>query len=340
MKYVVKLLIVIIILSCSSKKQTNKQSIKINLAKIDKVYLKKEFYGIDTVELSQNQINLFVNKWNNSESKGLYKMKPRFYMTIKFKNDSIRNFRVNGQLIKEQGDWAFSIGDSVLINSFWKSISSSSKTEVYSQKTDINFVSQNKGSKKVVNRDSINEFLNKPFDLFEFKKSKNGSLSAGAAFKEYHFKPDFKYVAYQFFMFEPKTINYIDDGKEIRHQKIGYIGRSKDNTCFLEDGIVITTIQPLDKYKNQYLNPNEILIELVAKYNDFDLPEFAFVGLDSLSITNKLGPPYLYEQKCLIYQNKSKALILKIKNSRVIWLKYIYLKEGIDIMKNPKILEI
>jgi hypothetical protein len=102
---------------------------------------------------------------------------------------------------------------------------------------------------------NIDSFLIKPFDLLTFKLKKNGSLSSGANFKDYHFKPDFEGVGYCFFMFEPKNTNIIIDGKEIKHSKVGYLGRDKANLAILEDGLKIKTFQPNDEFKNNYLNP-------------------------------------------------------------------------------------
>lgn len=192
----------------------------------------------------------------------------------------------------------------------------------------------------VVNRDSVNEFLSEPFDLYAFKRKKNGSLSGGVSFKDYHFKPSIRHVGYRFFMFEPRNTNYVVDGREMRHSKVGYSGASKENLRFSEDGLVVKTVQPFDKYKDKYDNPNEILIEVVAKYNDFDLPELAFIGLDSLSIIKSLGVPDFYRMKCLIYQYKNKALILKLNYKSVIWLKYVSLKPGVELAGENRILEI
>jgi len=184
-----------------------------------------------------------------------------------------------------------------------------------------------------INEDSLKFFLENPFDLYKFKKKKNGSLSSKFYFQNYHYKPNYKGTRYQFFMFEPKTINFIHNGKKMRHPKVGYLGKNKKNTVLKEDGLIIKTFQPNDEYKDEFLNPNEILIELVAKYNDVDLPELAFVGLDSNTVITKLGLPNWHQKKCLIYQYKSKRLILKLENRKVIWLKYIYIKKGIEIEK-------
>jgi hypothetical protein len=74
----------------------------------------------------------------------------------------------------------------------------------------------------------------------------------------------------------------------------------------------------------------EVLIELIAKYNDFDLPELSFVGLDSISITKQLGKQTFYKNNCIVYTKNNKALILKLNNKKVEWLRYIVLAEKLE----------
>lgn len=167
-------------------------------------------------------------------------------------------------------------------------------------------------------------FLLNPFDLYAFKSTKNGSNSGGAAFKSYHHKPPFPGIGYRFFMFQPKTPN-MQDGSNIRHVAAGYSGTNKKNISMNHDGLLIRTFQPNDSFKHKYHNPNEVLIELTAMHNDFDLPEMAFVGLDSLSIIKQLGKETFYKNQCLIYTVENIAFILKLKNTKVDWIRYIRL---------------
>lgn len=207
------------------------------------------------------------------------------------------------------------------------------KKEKYSTTTD----EKNIPIKEVVNRDSINKFIQSPFNLISFKKYKNGAHNSGIRLCKYHFHPSMEGVAYKFFSFGPKRTNQISRGKKIRRENLGYIGTSKKRTVIKQDGLVIKTFQPKNKYLHNYSNPTEILIEVTAKYNDFDLPELAFIGLDSLSIIKKLGKPDRLIRKFLIYENDSKVLILKISKNKVEWLKYIYTQQGVDIFKEDKI---
>jgi hypothetical protein len=191
--------------------------------------------------------------------------------------------------------------------------------------TQINYPLKNKELNS-----KTDSFLSKPFNLYLFKKKKNGSLSGGSPIKSYYFKPAFKGIYYRFNMFEPKTVNYIVDGREMRHSNVGYIGTNKQMISFREDGLLIVTFQPNDKFRDMYLNPNEILIDLIARYNDFDLPELAFVGLDSIEIKKQLGQETFYKNNCLVYTKDNIALILKLFHRRVEWIRYIVLAKKLE----------
>ena len=98
-----------------------KTPLAIELESIEEVFLTQKFNGKDTVILSKEQIEQVINQWNNSESEGMYKMMTQFWLGIKLKNDSVRTFRINNQLMKEHGDWAFSISDTTIFNTIWES---------------------------------------------------------------------------------------------------------------------------------------------------------------------------------------------------------------------------
>ncbi len=160
----------------------------------------------------------------------------------------------------------------------------------------------------------IDSFLLKPFDLYNFKKKKGGTNSGGCNKKSYFFKPvfkpDLKGMYYSFFLFPPLK---------------GYIGNSKDKIVKMMDGLEITTYKPLGKYQNKYLDPEEILIEVIAQYNDFDLPELAFIGLDTIEIKKQLGGNYFVKNGCMVYSHSDRALIFGLQKSKIKWLKYVHL---------------
>ena len=180
-------------------------------------------------------------------------------------------------------------------------------------------------------KSKTDSFLINPFDLYKFKKKKYGALSGGESFENYHYKPKQKGgIGYYFYMFEPRSANY---SKNMRRSDVGYIyygDRRLKRKVLNQLGLVIKTYQPNDKFKNKYLNPNEIMIELTAQYNDYDLHEMDFVGLDSLEIVKQFGKESFYKRNCMVYTKDNIALILNINNNRVDWFRYVLLAEKLE----------
>lgn len=167
---------------------------------------------------------------------------------------------------------------------------------------------------------TIDDLLKKPFDLQKFKKARGQSNSGGAAKKPYYFKPDTAGMYYGFFLFNCLC---------------GYIGETPSKDIHLENGLKIITYKPLGKYKYDYFDPTETLIEVVAHFNDNDLPELAFVGLDTVKIKKKLGDNFLRKDNCFIYTKDKMALTLKISGKRVEWLKYTRLNISLTAYNIP-----
>jgi len=145
---------------------------------------------------------------------------------------------------------------------------------------------------ETISRDSLNKFLIKPFALFEFKKKKGMSNSGGVEAKKYYYKPNKKGMYYQYFFFSKLK---------------GYIGRNKNNILRKKDGLIITVYKKLGKYQYEYNDPTEELIEVKAKFNDFDLPELAMVGLDSNIIIERFGHPDIFQTNNIVYQYENKS---------------------------------
>ncbi len=167
-----------------------------------------------------------------------------------------------------------------------------------------------------LNRDSVNEFLKQPFDLIKFKEKKRSSNSGVGKKKDYYLKPKKEGMYYQYFLFSRQT---------------GYTGTNKDNIIRKADGLGITVYKELGQYRYDFIDPTEELIEVRAKFNDFDLPELAYIGLDSAIVIKKLGKVDFYQKNCLVYQFENNVLILNILNKKVNWLKYTKTKKGINI---------
>ncbi|RMG80502.1 MAG: hypothetical protein D6707_06290, partial [Bacteroidetes bacterium] len=54
-----------------------------------------------------------------SKSKGPCKYIPKFWLTVTLKDGTTRTFRANGENIKEDNDWCFSIGDNDFFDHLW-----------------------------------------------------------------------------------------------------------------------------------------------------------------------------------------------------------------------------
>lgn len=117
----------------------------------------------------------------------------------------------------------------------------------------------------------------------------------------------------------------------------GYLGNRTDIFIRKESGFEITVYKELGQYQYDYLDPTEVLLEVRAKFNIEGLPELAFVGLSSNAIVKKFGKPDIFKNECFIYQYNNKALVMKIERGIVKWLKYVNLKDGLDLSFNQAI---
>jgi hypothetical protein len=162
----------------------------------------------------------------------------------------------------------------------------------------------------VQDKTSTDALLQNPFDLQQFKIAKGPSNSGVADDQPYYYKPVENGVYFYFFLFRsPQTFMYSSNGDKKYPMRSG-------------TGFRIVTYKPLGKYRDAYLDPTETLIEVVASYNDPDLPELAFVGLDTVSIKKKLGVNFIRKDSCFIYTKDNKALVLNISEGVVKCLKY------------------
>lgn len=157
---------------------------------------------------------------------------------------------------------------------------------------------------------SLEKFLAKPFDLQAFKKKKIQSNSSGGKGKSYYYRPGGKGIYYAFFLFEKCG---------------GYVGKVPGTDLRLEDGLVITTFKPPGKNQHMYLDAAETLIELTSRYNDPDLPELAFHGIDTAQVKIKLGEPGIRKPGWIIYASGTNALLLHETRGRINFLRFIRL---------------
>jgi hypothetical protein len=171
---------------------------------------------------------------------------------------------------------------------------------------------------------STDALLKNPFDLQKFKKAKGPSNSGGADARSYYLKPDVDGVFFRFFLFT-KKMGYVYEGNEYKRSPV------RPGT-----GLQIITYKPKGKYFVDYFDPTETLIEVTASYNDPDLPELAFVGLDTLNLKKKLGNNFIRNDNCFIYTKDSNALVLKVEGAVVKCLKYTRLNMKLAEATIPK----
>lgn len=201
---------------------------------------------------------------------------------------------------------------------------------VITQKSEIDSLTKQEEPQQVVKeiqpkRFNIDSFLQKPFDLYEFKKKKGGANSGGANVNNNYFKPKYKGFYYRFFLFGGTGRCYF--GKK---------------TMAKVNGFKMITYKPFGEYEREYLDPKEELIYLRAFCNYKELPQLAFVGFDTTYAVNKLGNYTFKRKEWLIYTSNKKALVLKTKGSTVVELRYLYMnktlqkEEDIDVIVNDE----
>jgi len=171
---------------------------------------------------------------------------------------------------------------------------------------------------------STDALLQNPFDLQRFKKTKGQSNSGGVDVQSYYYKPAENGVYFYFFLFRsPQTFMYSSNGDKKYPVRSG-------------TGFQIVTYKPLGKYRDAYLDPTETLIEVVASYNDPDLPELAFVGLDTVIIKKKLGVNFIRKNNSFLYTKDNYALVLNIFEGKVKCLKYARLNTKVTQNSIPE----
>ena len=115
------LILIFLFVSCSFIKKGSLHKTNIDYKLVDNISIKKGLYASDSIYfLTDKEVKIIINEWNNSEYKGIYKMIPNYWIRINLKNDSVRIFRTNGELIKEDNDWTYGLSSPKLVSSLWK----------------------------------------------------------------------------------------------------------------------------------------------------------------------------------------------------------------------------
>ncbi len=90
-----------------SYKKASAKKTPIKLEEVENIGIQNDTYRL----LTNEQVSLFVDKWNNSKPRGMVKSAVKYVIFIIFKDGTVRKFRANSNTIKEDGDWGFDIGE-------------------------------------------------------------------------------------------------------------------------------------------------------------------------------------------------------------------------------------
>lgn len=118
-------ILLITLTACEQPSKSISNKTKINLDAVDYVEIKQKFNDQTSKRLTDEQTEDFVTNWNESKSEGPCKYMPKLWLTVTFTDGTTRVFRANGENIKENNDWCYSIGD----NQFFNQLLTESKKE-------------------------------------------------------------------------------------------------------------------------------------------------------------------------------------------------------------------
>ena len=121
------ILICLVITSCGTFSQKKDQGFdRIDIADVKRVEIELGPKH-DTTNLEERKrslpfekVSFFIDNWNDSRSAELMKYIPEYKIHVYLHSDSIRTFRINGNKIKENGDWTRTVPISAMGDSIWE----------------------------------------------------------------------------------------------------------------------------------------------------------------------------------------------------------------------------
>lgn len=119
MKNGIVLLAFLIISTCSSKEKKHLTPVLIARDQVDHIYLDDTTAQTDAVRLSSDHTALIIDKLNTALPAETREISPRFWLSIKLKNNSSRLFSVSEDLVKEKNGSTYLISDSTLVPWLW-----------------------------------------------------------------------------------------------------------------------------------------------------------------------------------------------------------------------------
>ena len=107
------------LIACRQITKPTTHKSKIDLNDVDYIEIRLQLYDTITVRMTDLLNKEFVTKWNNSKSEGLCKYMPKLWLDVTFTNGTTRTFSANGENIKEDNDYCFSVGDKDFFEHLW-----------------------------------------------------------------------------------------------------------------------------------------------------------------------------------------------------------------------------
>ena len=159
--------------------------------------------------------------------------------------------------------------------------------------------------------DSLDLYFDNPVDFFALKKQT----------EHMHTGTNIQLSNKYFYVVDEEKYEYYDYWAIEFFDKIEGEGRP---LCF-------KVLKPWGTWKDsEYASDNEILIGIKSMLNWKGLGSSNFVGMQKTQIINKFNQPDFVKDNCLIYTRNGKTLIFSIKNDKVEWFKYFWLRKPVE----------
>ncbi len=171
----------------------------------------------------------------------------------------------------------------------------------------------------------LNDFLLDPINLNEFKK-KYGPSNSGACCSgiptNWLYKPENEGFYYQYMLFNLRGMSYLNgkimgEGEQLRKFQI-YVYHFGKNRDF------------------DFYNDDEVLIGYSCAGMHEALGQTNIVGKSWQEIEEQFGNDYIDLDSIKIYQYNNRILSLKLKSSKVEWVKYFHQSSKVEKEKIPE----
>ncbi|MFY0628004.1 MAG: hypothetical protein JXR07_17025 [Reichenbachiella sp.] len=153
--------------------------------------------------------------------------------------------------------------------------------------------------------EALQDLLDNPIDLAEYKKKKRGANSGITERRPYYYQPSTDGSYYRYFWFYDLRRRY---GAQEAREAVQ---------------IVVYKNGPIGRYEDT----NEELICISIQKKDPDLQKLNKVGYSKNSILEELGPPSIENGETLTYRKDQSVIIFHFDNEIVNWLRFVKTKK-------------